>query len=36
MAEVAVIGHKEAAPVEEQPVSQAPGRLQLAGVKTLA
>jgi hypothetical protein len=30
MAKVAVIGHEEAAPVEEQPVGQAPGRLQLA------
>jgi hypothetical protein len=36
MAKVAVIGHEEAAPVEEQPVRQAPGRLQLAGVKALA
>jgi hypothetical protein len=36
MAKVAVIGHEEAAPVEEQPVGQAPGRLQLAVVKALA
>jgi hypothetical protein len=36
MAKVAVIWHEEAAPMEEQPVGQAPGRLQLAGVKALA
>jgi hypothetical protein len=36
MAKVAVIGHEEAAPVEEPPVGEAPGRLQLTDVKALA
>jgi hypothetical protein len=36
MAKVTVIGHEEVAPMEEQPIRQAPGRLQLAGVKALA
>jgi hypothetical protein len=36
MVKVAVIEHEEAAPVEEQPVGQALGRLQLTGVKALA
>jgi hypothetical protein len=36
MTKVIVIGHEEAAPVEEQPIGQAPGRLQLTGVKALA
>jgi hypothetical protein len=33
MAKVAMVWHEEAAPMEEQPIVQAPGRRQLARIK---
>jgi hypothetical protein len=36
MAKVTMVWHEEAAPMEEQPIVQAPGRRQLARIKALA
>jgi len=35
VAQITVVGHEDAAPVEKQPVVRAPGRLQLAGRQLL-